>query len=311
VQTSSEGIAKVVFTDGTNYTIKPDSLIAIQENSKDANQVSKVSVQLTTGMVDLATPVLVVGSRSQVTVAGAVATINSESQAEVVNDPRVDEHRVMVKKGSGDVTRDGKTVPLEDYTSISFKQASPEMVKTKELRPPVLMSPPAMQNVFLDPVTKGVSFSWTPVENVREYHLKISRNPSFTGPLVVDPKISATQVVVTNLPEGVYYWEVTSIGMDGKESTPSESPRFNVVPKGTGTLALDLDYVQLGHVIEVKGRTEPNARVMVNGQDAVVNSDGSFHHFTNPLPTGENVITVTAQNAKGSVNTATKQVVIQ
>ena len=49
----------------------------------------------------------------------------------------------------------------------------------------------------------------------------------------------------------------------------------------------------------------------VNGQEAVVNGDGSFHHFTNPLPTGENMITVTAQNSKGGVNTVTKPVVIQ
>jgi hypothetical protein len=43
----------------------------------------------------------------------------------------------------------------------------------------------------------------------------------------------------------------------------------------------------------------------------VVSGDGSFHHFTNPLPTGENIITVTAQDAKGGVNTITKPVVIQ
>ena len=36
VQTTGEGIAKVVFTDGTSYTIKPDSLIVIQENSVTA-----------------------------------------------------------------------------------------------------------------------------------------------------------------------------------------------------------------------------------------------------------------------------------
>jgi hypothetical protein len=149
------------------------------------------------------------------------------------------------------------------------------------------------------------------VENVREYHLKISKNPSFSSQLVVDPKVATTQVVVTNLPEGVYYWQVSSIGQDGKESSESETSKFNLVPKGSGNVALELDYVQLGHVIEIKGHTEPSARVMVNGQDAVVNGDGSFHHFTNPLPTGENVITVTAQDTKGGVSTATKTVVIQ
>jgi len=311
VQTSGEGIAKVVFTDGTNYTIKPDSLIAIQENSVNANQQTKVAVQVTTGTVDLATPELISGSKSQVIVAGATASINSQSSAEVINDPRSDQHSVMVKKGSGEVTRGEKTVPMEEYTRVAFSQTSPEMVKTRELRPPVLMSPPPMQNVFIDPATKGVNFSWTPVDNVREYHLKISKNPAFSGALVVDPKVATTQVVVTNLPEGVYFWEVLSIGMDGKESSESEVSKFTVVPKGTGTVALELDYVQLGHVIEVKGRTEPNARVMVNGQEAVVGGDGSFHHFTNPLPTGENMITVTAQNTKGGVNTVTKPLVIQ
>ena len=33
VQTGSEGMAKIVFNDGTNYTIKQDSLIVIEENS--------------------------------------------------------------------------------------------------------------------------------------------------------------------------------------------------------------------------------------------------------------------------------------
>jgi len=311
VQTSPEGIAKVVFTDGTNYTIKPDSLINIQENSVNSAQQTKVSVQVTSGIVDLATPTLTAGSNSQVSVAGAVASFKSDSAAEVINDPRADQHSVMVKKGAGEVTRGQQTLPLEDYTKVSFSQTAPGMTKTKELRPPILISPPPMQSVFLDPATKGVNFTWSPVENVREYHLRISKSASFAGPLVVDDRKPATQVVVTNLPEGIYYWQVASIGQDGKQSIESEISKFTVAPKGNGSLALELDYVQLGHVIEIKGKTEPNARVMVNGQDAVVNGDGTFHHFTNPLPTGENMITVTAQDAKGGVSTATKQVLIQ
>lgn len=39
VQTSPEGVAKIVFTDGTNYTVKPGSLITIQESSIDRKSV--------------------------------------------------------------------------------------------------------------------------------------------------------------------------------------------------------------------------------------------------------------------------------
>jgi hypothetical protein len=313
VQTSPEGVAKVVFTDGTNYTVKPGSLITIQENSLNSAQQTKVAVQVTTGKVDLATSTLMSGSKSQVIVGNATATIASESSAEVVNDIPDDQHEILVKKGSGEVTREGQTIPLESYTKAAFSSNSKEMIKSKVLQPPTLISPAPMQNVFVDQATKAVNFTWAPVDNVREYRIRVSRNASFAGPVVVDDKKPSTQVLVTNLQEGAtYYWQVSSIGLDGKESIESETYKFTVVPKGTGSLPLEIgDLVQMGHVIEVRGHTEPNAHVMVNGQEAVVASDGAFHHFTNPLPTGENLITITAQNAKGEVNTQTKPVTIQ
>ena len=313
VQTSPEGLAKIVFTDGTNYTVKPGSLITIQENSVNSAQQTKVKVEVTTGKVDLATSALLTGSKSQVIVGNATATIAAESSAEVVNNIPDDQHEILVKKGSGEVTREGQTIPLESYTKAAFSSNSREMVKTKVLQPPTLISPAPMQNVFVDQASKAVNFSWAPVDNVREYRIRVSRNASFTGPVVVDDKKPSTQVLVTNLQEGAtYYWVVSSIGHDGKESIASETYKFTVVPKGTGSLALEIgDLVQMGHVIEVRGHTEPNAHLMVNGQEAVVASDGAFHHFTNPLPTGENLITVTAQNAKGEVNTQTKPVTIQ
>jgi len=65
-------------------------------------------------------------------------------------------------------------------------------------------------------------------------------------------------------------------------------------------------------VIEVQGETENGARVMVNGREVpIVADDGTFHYFTPPLPNGENMITVTAQNSKGGVNTRQEKVVIQ
>ena len=83
--------------------------------------------------------------------------------------------------------------------------------------------------------------------------------------------------------------------------------------KERNAIALDLDpLIQHGHVLELTGKTEVGARVMVNGQEVpVVGGDGSFHYFTPPLPAGESVITITAQNKQGGVNTLQKKVVIQ
>jgi hypothetical protein len=190
------------------------------------------------------------------------------------------------------------------------------MTKTKEIGPPTLIEPPNMQPVFVGSDNKPVDFSWTPVDGIRKYRVKLSRNPYFSSLVITPPPVvEATQIQLSHLPEGPYYWSVQSIGDNGRESVDSEKNRFTVIPKGDdrATIALELeDFSQHGHIIEVRGRTEPSARVMVNGQEvALISSDGSFHHFTAPLPTGENLITVTAQNAKGGTNTVTRKVVIQ
>jgi glucodextranase-like protein/FecR-like protein len=315
VQTSNEGIAKVVFADNTNYTIKQDSLIVIQENSTNTAQQTQVAVELTTGTVDLSTSAYSAGSKSQVILAGATASIAADSSAMVRNDPRGDQHQVLLKKGAAQVARGAEVVKLGEYESVSFKAESKTMTKLKELAPPTLISPANVAPIFVNLQSGGVvDFSWSPVPDALLYHMRISRNPYFSS-TVFDKKVPVPQMKVPGLAEGAYYWTVQSLDAGGVESVESEKNRFTVIAKGADTaeIALELSpFVQHGHVIEVKGKTERSARVMVNGAEVPgVREDGSFFFFTPPLPNGENIITVTAQNAKGGVKTKQQKIVIQ
>jgi hypothetical protein len=316
VQTGAEGMAKIAFNDGTNYTIKQDSLIVIEENSANEQQQTSVAVAVTTGTVDLATATYVQGSKSQVIVAGAKASLAPESSARVQNNPRADQHEILIKKGSGSVERNGQLVRLSDWEKVSFQNDSKTMARAKEIGPPTPITPGNMMPVFISQgeKTKDVEFAWTPMSNAAGYRLRISRNPYFSS-LLVDRKIETANVVVTGLGQGAYYWAIQSFDGGGKESVESEKNRFTVIPRNNEKveLALELDpFVQHGHVIEVMGKTEFGARVMVNGREVpLVADDGTFHYFTPPLPNGENLITVTAQNARGGVNTRQQKVVIQ
>jgi len=162
--------------------------------------------------------------------------------------------------------------------------------------------------------TKDVEFSWTAMANAVGYRLRLSRNPYFSSTLV-DKRVNTADVSVTSLGEGAYYWVVQSYEASGKESVESEKNRFTIISKGkqTDAIALELDpFIQHGHVIEVGGKTQVGARVMVNGREVpMVTTDGTFHYFTPPLGTGEAVITVTAQTAQGGVNTQQKKIIIQ
>jgi hypothetical protein len=314
VQTGSEGMAKIVFNDGTNYTVKQDSLIVIEENSANDQQQTNVAVAVSTGTVDLSTATYVQGSKSQVIVAGATASLAPDSAAMVHNDPKADRHEILLKKGSGEITRNGEVVHLADWEKVAFQSQSPRMAKLKEIGPPTPISPANMMPIFSMGVPKGVEFSWTPMANAAGYRLRISHNPYFSS-TIVDRKVNTADVIVSGLNEGAYYWVVQSYDANEKESLESQKNRFTIIPKGKDTTAINLEldpFMQHGHVIELTGKTEAGARVMVNGREVpVVGVDGTFHYFMPPLPPGERVITITAQNAKGGVNTLQKKIVIQ
>lgn len=315
VQTGSEGMAKIVFNDGTNYTIKQDSLIVIEENSANEQQQTNVAVAVSTGTVDLATGTYTQGSKSQVIVGGATASLAPESAAMVHNDPKADQHEILLKKGSGEITRGSETVQLADWEKVSFTAKSSRMQKMQEIGPPTPISPANMMPIFASAgESRPIEFSWTAMTNAAGYELRISRNPYFSS-LIVDKKVDTADVVVSGLDLGAYYWDVQSYDAKGKVSVQSEKNRFTIIPKARQTMSINLEldpFVQHGHVLELTGKTEQGARVMVNGREvALVTSDGSFHYFTPPLAAGENIITVTAQDSKGGVNTLQKKVLIQ
>jgi hypothetical protein len=315
VQTGAEGMAKIVFADLTNYTVKQDSLIVIEENSTNAEQQTRVAVEVTTGTVDLSTATYSHGSKSEVIMAGSKASLAPESSAVVRNDPRSDSHEILLKKGSGDVERNGEVVSLSNYEKVSFKSDSVQMVKDREVGPPTLIDPSNMMPIFssVGAGSSPVRFTWTPIDGVKGYRVRIAKNPYFTQ-LVMEKNVSVAEMQMSDIPEGAYYWSVQSIDDRGRESVESERNRFTVIPKNTDAgLSLELEpFVQHGRIIEVRGKTDSTARVMVNGGEVpVIGGDGRFRYLTPPLPNGENVITITAQNSRGGVSTQTKKVVIQ
>jgi hypothetical protein len=314
IQTGSEGMAKIAFNDGTNYTVKQDSLIVIAENSSNERQQTNVAVNVTTGTVDLATGIYMQGSKSQVIVDGATASLAPESAARVRKDPKSQQDELLVTKGQGTVQRGTETVQLTDWEKARFKPTEGSLEKIKEIGPPTPISPANMMPIFSPTDDKPIEFSWTPMTNAKGYRLQISQNPYFSS-LIVDRKITSSAVMVSGLPEGPYYWMVQSYDVNGKQSVESERNRFTIIAKETesGQIPLELDpLIQHGRVIELTGKTEAGARVMVNGHEVpVIGSDGRFHYFMPPLANGESTITITAQNARGGVNTQQQKVVIQ
>ena len=316
VKTDSQGIAKIVFADRSTYTVKEDSLIVIEENSTNSNSATNVAVTVTTGTIDLQTATQTPGSKAQIKMAGSQTDVKSDTTLEASYDPNKGKSEVLVQTGNATLkTQTGEIVPIAPYERVTYNPESNQIAKVKEIAPPTLIEPGNLAPIFSSGGRSNVAFSWAPVDQARSYRIRVSKNQYFTqASMVMDRRISTSELKLGGFQEGAYYWAVQSIDGNGKESIESVKNKFNVVPKGTEVnLALELETpIQHGHRIEVIGKTDPGAVVLVNGQSVpLVDQDGVFHFFTPEFPNGENLVTVTAQNAKGGVATKTTKVVIQ
>ncbi len=319
IQTGSDGVARIIFADGTNYLLKPDSLIVVEESREDpVTKATRVAVQVSSGAVDLSTGKFEVpGSTSRVSFENATANLAEDSRAMLRNDPRKDVHELTLEQGQASVTRGSTTVQLGQYDQVTFNREKPGLTRLKVISPPLLEDPPNMAlTMTKDPKAANLDFAWSHVPGAVAYRLQISPSGMFSN-LVVDRSVAGrTSARVTGLEEGTYYWVVSSIDAKGVESQPSAANRFSLVQQveaGSQAFLEVTGIVQHGRVLEVVGRTEPGSTVIINNEQVFsIAADGTFRHFTSPLAkTGANQITITAQNRKGDTHTIRKNIVVE
>ena len=319
VQTGSDGVARIIFADGTNYLLKPESLIVVEESREDpVTKATRVAVQVSSGAVDLSTGRFEVpGSTSRVSFENAVANLAEESRAMVRNDPTKNLHELTVDHGQADVTRGSSTVRLGQFDQVTFTREKPGLTRQKVVAPPTLTDPPNMAlTMTRDPKATNLDFAWSYVPQAAVYRLQVSPSGMFSN-LIVDKRIAGrTSARITGLEEGTYYWVVSSIDAKGVESQPSAANRFSLVQQveaGSQAFLEVTGIIQHGKVLEVVGRTEPGSTVIINNEQVfTIAADGTFRHFTSQLAKiGANQITITAQNRKGDTHTIRKNIVIE
>ena len=97
VQTGSEANARITFADGTIYTVKPDTLVTVEENTTESNKPTSVAVRISTGQVDLVTPNFSSpDSKAAVSTEDANAQLRSNSRMAVKNDREKKESEIVV-----------------------------------------------------------------------------------------------------------------------------------------------------------------------------------------------------------------------
>jgi FecR protein len=311
IKTGSDGMARVTFADGTTYTVKPDAMVTVEENSTDSNRPTSVAMRINTGEVNLATPNFASPeSKAAVSAEDAVAQLHSNSRVAVKADPETKESEIVVSSGSAQVQRGQERIDLAQWEKATIPSGG-AIQKTNVLAPPDLVAPLNLAPIIVEnPKLSPVRFEWKPVDDAVSYTLRISTTAMFTK-TVKEASVRGTAVDITGLDQGDYFWNVTAT--DGKKQTSevSEIFKFTLVAQAKSQpMVLEIDGTQLhGRVAEIMGRTEPGAAIIVNGQPVPnIAPDGTFRHFTEPLDPGQHTISIIGSNRRGG--TAMKQVSI-
>jgi general stress protein 26 len=314
VRTGSDSDARITFADGTNYTVKPDSLVTVEENATDNSRPTSVAVSIQTGAVDLATPYLKSpDSKATVRSEDATTQLHSNSRVGVKFDPEKKESEVVVSSGSAQVQRGQEKIDLAQYEKATIPRSG-AIQKSTVLAPPDLVEPLNLAPIIAEnPRTATVHFEWKPVPEAVSYTLRISTTAMFTRTVFDKPKITGTSLDISGLDAGDYFWNVIATDAKKQSSEVSEIFKFSLVAQGKSQeMVLEITGYQLhGRVAEIIGKTEPGAALIVNGQPVPnIAADGTFRHFTEPLEPGQHTIVVVGQNRRGGTGHAQVSIVV-
>lgn len=312
IQTGSDGAARMTFADGTEYTVKAESMVTVEENNVTREQ-SNTAVRINTGQVDLATPNWSSpNSKAAVSVEDATAMVEQNTRATVKNDPKNNEHEIVVSTGAAEVRRGAEKIELTQYEKVSFASGGPAS-KSNVLAPPGLVAPLNLAPVISEsPKAAQIRFEWQPVDEAVSYTLRISSTTMFTK-LVKEVKTANVSAEVSGLEAGDYFWNVSASDAKKQTSEVSETFKFSLVPQAKSQdMLLEIESTQLhGRVAEIIGKTEPGAALIVNGQSvANIAADGAFRHFTEPLEPGQHTIVVIGSNRRGGTAKQTVSIVV-
>lgn len=325
VRTSS-GSAEILFADDTFYTVRANTQFIVA-SVRGADGGEGQSIRMDYGWVDLSTR----AKPTQVATPGVEARVRGSSEAFVSYDRVAGRGRFGAVSGGVDLasaTGLKRSVgPLEQVVQSGGQLSAAERLPDV----PRLSAPADLAEADFDPSDRRASgrlaLGWQPVPGATSYALQVGRNHLFVDNVIDVASRTKTTASLGLRGEGNFVWRVAAIDREGVQGPWSEPRRFRVAalsgarraasaggagaPRDKTPPRLDLEDVKpYGTVLIVGGKTEPGARVSINGEPVEVDLDGTFNKAIQMNREGWSTLKIQAVDADGNPNVLERKVFV-
>lgn len=309
VRTYPSSSAEIRFFDETRVTVRPDSLITIEETSRDPKSTSgKIAWRVSSGEINYETTQKGAGSTEAVT-----PTFRLALEGNSTGTMRVDEGgQTAVAQISGVAniqTKSGEKIRLGANEGLRVDAAGKAGAKQVLPEPPTGTVP--VGGTLSLSEGAPVVLTWSASSGASLYRLQVEAKGGSGSEVVFDRNgMTGTTASLPGLGSGEFSFRVAGLtpdGVQGKFSAPVSFRIERLIPPRPAVTTAGPNLVieafeARGNVLRLAGKTEPGARLTVNGDPVNVQPDGSFREFVTLAPKqGEQRVVIRATSASGAI----------
>jgi hypothetical protein len=310
VRTFDKASAAIAFGPGDVVEVDQNALVIIKRREKETNEISLalLSGELMDSLAakpaeEQAKFLENESAKRQVTIGRAPGVPASTKTRVAVRTLPDRSTTVAAVSGSINLTTPGKAAVTLNEKMIT--KISPEgiVLKPRTLPAvPALVFPEDGATYSFQRKVPRVEMKWNAVPGARRYRVVVATDPSFRK-IFADERIDTTALPIRNLQPGTYYWRVRAQDGDGFEgpysAVRSVRATYDDAPPPLAILSPPEMFVSPRPEVEVKGKTDREVRIKINGQKVGVKPDGTFA-MTISLKEGVNLVTVEAIDPAGN-----------
>ncbi len=308
VKTYSNGSVRITTRNNCIIVLPPNSLHEVAEPivTKAGETIEKITMKV--GSADIATQ----NQKAQVVTLQANTELDKFTSAYVVTGEEKGE--IQVARGVARATVGDEIIELGSLQKLELDKE--KGAQKYNILPSPKHIEPVLNKAFLYNPHLKIRIAWENLEGAVSYVIQISPTSFFLEPN--EDKRTKNFVFIQGAEPGDYYWRVRAIDELGNSSPWSLATKFRIL---TGSEMEKLDKippflevkadVPLGNQCIVKGKTEPGAIIIIEGETITPNVDGTFTTTVSLKFVGENIINVQAVDPAGNEANKRLRVVVR